>query len=632
MKNTYVIFGFFLMMTGQLFSSPKYGNFKTIEYTDSGKVYKYYDPKEIDYRDISTGTIIRDKGYSDQPYVVIADDGAWVLVLTTCGTREGASGQHIVSYRSLDKGKTWTDHSAIEPPDGPPASWGMPYKTPYGRIYVFYTYNTDNIKQVISDKGLISRVDTLGDMMFKYSDDHGKTWSRERYKVPIRRFKIDRENPYQGKLMFWWGVGKPITQRGKMYLGFSKIAGFDLTRGFMTRDEGAFICSDNILTEKDPERLNWQTLPEGDIGLRAAKGDIADEHNLVPLDDGSLFCVFRTVNGYAAQAYSRDGGRTWIPPANMKYKPGGRDVKNPRANNCVKKFSNGKYLYWYHNNSLGEYSFSAKKLGNNRNPGWICGGVEKDGYIHWSEPEILLYALDATEAISYPDFIEDGGEYYITETQKTIARLHKIDNELLEGLWNQHMIRSKATKGLVLELSDCKDKNVSMPGLPSLDLREIHRRPAPPHKDCRGGFTIEMWVQFDKLQANQVLFDSRNKAGRGILITTTDLETVEIRMDDSRCKFAWDCDQGLLSKNKLHHIVFIVDGGPKVVSIVVDGMLCDGGKYRDFGWGRFYELRDVNGSDRLRIAPSLKGEMKTIRIYDRYLRTSEAIGNYRIGL
>ena len=48
--------------------------------------------------------------------------------------------------------------------------------------------------------------------------------------------------------------------------------------------------------------------------------------------------------------------------------------------------------------------------------------------------------------------------------------------------------------------------------------------------------------------------------------------------------------------------------GPNVISFVVDGVLCDGGAFSTYGWGRFTpELGDVSGSGRLRISPSLKG-------------------------
>ena len=46
--------------------------------------------------------------------------------------------------------------------------------------------------------------------------------------------------------------------------------------------------------------------------------------------------------------------------------------------------------------------------------------------IEWSQPEILLYDDDPLTRMSYPDLVEDQDRYYITETQKDIARVHEI--------------------------------------------------------------------------------------------------------------------------------------------------------------------------------------------------------------
>jgi hypothetical protein len=74
------------------------------------------------------------------------------------------------------------------------------------------------------------------------------------------------------------------------------------------------------------------------------------------------------------------------------------------------------------------------------------------------------------------------------------------------------------------------------------------------------------------------------------------------------------------------HVAAIVDGGPSIISFVVNGVLCDGGEHRQFGWGRFSpDFYDVTGGPELRIAP----EVCTLRIYDRALRVSEAVGNWR---
>ena len=42
-------------------------------------------------------------------------------------------------------------------------------------------------------------------------------------------------------------------------------------------------------------------------------------------------------------------------------------------------------------------------------------------------------------------------------------------------------------------------------------------------------------------------------------------------------------------------------------------------------------LADVSGSGVLHAAPSLSGQLHSLRVYDRCLRTSEAVGNFRAG-
>ena len=79
--------------------------------------------------------------------------------------------------------------------------------------------------------------------------------------------------------------------------------------------------------------------------------------------------------------------------------------------------------------------------------------------------------------------------------------------------------------------------------------------------------------------------------------------------------------------------MFIVDGGPKIISVVVDGVLNDGGAVRQYGWGRFApQLSDVNGLRETKVAPALFDEVRRLRIYTRYLRTSEAVANWRAGI
>ncbi|MBI4328188.1 MAG: exo-alpha-sialidase, partial [Chloroflexi bacterium] len=315
-----------------------------------------------DWRNIRTGWVIPDEGYCDQPYVVVTRDGHWLCTLTTGRGQEGQRGQHVAATISTNQGRTWSNLIAIEPADGPEASWAVPLATPGGRVYVFYDYNGDQVETLGSRR---IRADMLGWYVFRFSDDQGRTWSKERYRLPVRVTACDRANDWAGQVQIFWGISKPVSFGSTVLFGFTKLGRYMLENG-----EGWFFRSDNILTEPDPGQIHWQLLPEGDHGLRAPEfGSIQEEHNLVVLSGGSLFCLYRTTMGHPCQAYSRDGGRTWTRPEPAVYSPGGPRFKHPRACPKIWKTSNGRFLFWFHHHGGKDF------LG--RNPAWICGGVEK---------------------------------------------------------------------------------------------------------------------------------------------------------------------------------------------------------------------------------------------------------------
>jgi hypothetical protein len=243
--------------------------------------------------------------------------------------------------------------------------------------------------------------------------------------------------------------------------------------------------------------------------------------------------------------------------------------------------------------------------------------------IHWSEPEILLYDDDPETRMSYPDFIEDAGRYFVTETQKTVARVHEVDPTLLEGLWTQAEGREPTRAALVLDVpgeSLVAGRGVELPKFP--DLR------------TRRGFSIDLRVRFDELTAGQTVLDARNKSGKGLVLAVSDRATLRLTLSDGRLQATWDSDPGTgpgtLKVGAWQHVTVTVDGGAKIITFVVDGILNDGGALREYGWGRFpRDLGDVNGAERVALAPGLLGRVRTFRIYDRALRTSEAIGNSR---
>lgn len=585
-----------------------------------------------DWRNIRTGRIIPDKTYSDQPYIVKTDDGAWLCVMTTGSGMEGATGQHIITQRSFDQGRTWVDRTEIEPPDGPEASYAVLLKVPSGRIYVFYNHNSDNVRAVKADDppyagGWCERVDSLGYYVFKYSDDHGRTWSADRYPIPQRDFEIDRNNAYGGELKFFWNVGKPFVHEGAGLVPIHKVGGFGYN--FFTSNEGALLRSDNILTETDPHQIRWETLPEGDVGLRtpAGGGPIAAEHSFSVLSDGSIYCVYRSIDGHPVFSYSRDGGRTWDAPAYKRY-ANGRLMKHPRAANFAWKTSNGKYLYWFHNHGGRSY--------DDRNPVWLAGGEEVDSpagrIIRWSQPEVLLYDEDTHVRMSYPDLVEEDGDLFVTETQKDIARLHRLDRDLVEGLWGQFTNAERTTDGLVLEHLGEAGRKVAAPELPAF-IANDYTRPDHGSRHLGGGFTVELDFNLHVLRQGFVLADARTRHGQGWVVRVGARGSIELVMNDGRSEQSWACDPGHIQVGQDHHLTVIVDGGPRLIQFVVDGVLHDGGEHRQFGWGRFSpDFRSATGADTIRLARPETGRISALRIYDRYLTVSEAIANYRSSL
>lgn len=591
-----------------------------------------------DPRHISNGNIIPDESYADQPYIVKTNDGAWLCVMTTGPGKEGAQGQHVISMRSMDHGRTWIDRADVEPSGGPEASYAVLLKIPSGRVYVFYNHNTDNVREVKrEDGGVYKRVDSLGHYVFKFSDDHGKSWSPERYDIPVREFECDRNNVYGGSLRMFWNVGRPLLLDDAAIMVLHKVGANGV--GFFSQSEGCFLRSANILTEQDPAKITFETLPDGDVGLRAPAGGgrVAEEQSAVRLSDDSLYCVYRTIDGWPACAYSRDGGHTWTAPAYATYSPGGKRIKHPRAANFVWKCSNGKYLYWFHNHGgpiVGAKSGDGSFPYNDRNPAWLAAGVERDTpegkIIEWSQPEILLYDDDPFIRMSYPDLVEDGDKFFITETQKDVARVHEIPHALLEGLFNQFDAAEVTREGVALDLSgdDILPEAVIMPKLPEFHERDT-KQPDYRGKDMRAGFSIDFWIQQDDGAAEESLLDSRDSNGKGVLVTTTKKGTVRIALNDGRQEASWESDAGLLQAGQRHHVGIVVDGGPKIITFVIDGVLCDGGDSRQFGWGRFSPtLRAPNGGETVVVASSIR----SLRVYTRALRTSELVGNHRAGI
>ncbi len=565
--------------------------------------------KTKDWRNIENALSIipAGRGYCDQPYVVVLNNGSWLCVFTTNSGGEGTKGQHIVSCTSNDQGRTWSDLTNIEDPGTESASWAMPYLTKYGRVYVFYIYNGDKIHELNGKKNI--REDMLGWYCYKYSENAGKTWSK-RFRLDVPKTMVDYQNNWKGKVQIMWGIGKPVDVDDGVMFAFTKIK-----RYMLDNSEGWFFSCDNIHIEKDPGKLNWVMLPRSQNGLKnEALGPVNAEQNIFQMNNGAIYCVYRTVSGHPAEAYSQDKGKSWTQPEIPKYE-NGIEIKNPRACPRIWKCKNGKYLFWYHNNGAWDF--------RNRNPAWISGGIEREGKIIWSQPEILFYDVNKDVRLSYPDLIEQDDKYWITETNKEIARCHEIPVNFLNTLWSQFERDSVTHAGLLYEWS----QNELLSGT-TLNITNKNRTP-----DFKG-FTLDFRLILSDLQPGQVILTSESN-NKYLKLTTGEYGSIKILISDGKSSDSWISDPGIIKAYGEHCVSVSVDNGPGIIQFVIDGIVCNGRDFRQFGWGRYnvdmedfyFEKIKVGTLNQGQLRP--KGSLTNLRIYNRPLMNTEIIGNYR---
>jgi hypothetical protein len=591
-----------------------------------------YLPPASDSRLVSSGNVIPAQHYADQPYLVSTLDGAWLCVLTTGDGHEGSRGQHIVSLRSTDRGQSWSSPVCIESPDGPEASWAVPLVTPSGRIFVFYVYNADDIRELPADDppfagGTTNRMDSHGHYVFRWSDDDGHSWSAQRVTIPVREFVIDRENPSQGTVRLFWNVGRPFISQGSVFLSLHKVGGFGA--GWFTRSEGALLRSDDLLSG-DPALATWQTLPDGDVGLRTPPGGgpIAEEQSVVEMSDGSFLAVYRSIDGYAVGCYSRDRGRNWQTPRYLTYQDG-RPVKHPRAACFAWRLGHGDYVLWYHNHGgqiFKQHPKSRDRGYDDRNPVWMARGVEvttsRGLEVVWSSPEIILYEDDPCIRMSYPDLREEAGSLYLTETQKATARVHQVSPQLARAL--RHGSKAFTAKKIIGEAAlDLSQGDGSQPCLPELPAF-LARSPESPYgtTDLRTGFSLELEIDMVFANLPGIVAEAWHPACGGFRVELMPDGDLRAQFSDARSEFTWSTNAALLRENTNHHVVICMDGGPKIITIFIDGILDDGGDQRQFGWGRFpASFRGLPSG--LPLLTDCPDGLRSLRIYPRALLAAE---------
>jgi hypothetical protein len=645
-----------------------------------------------DPRHILAGTTIADsKPYYDQPQIVRHPSGVWVCVLTGAA-KEGDPEENVYVTRSTNSGRSWDAPRAIEPHrvGGPPAAWVNPIMTRSGRIYAYYTYNTRNLTHLPGSKHVRDRTDMLGQQVFRYSDDVGVTFSSQRFTIPIATKSIDVHNEFNGSVHEGWGVGKPIIQNGVVHTQFAKrlcASPKDATprcgdadprnRGSKLRQytpmQAFLVSSDNIDTEADPTKIKWTTSPSGPEGLRAQRGELAEEGDVVQLGHDDLVYLFRTYDGYVGVA-TRIGG-VWKDKQRALRLHDGTALKNPNGPIAPRRFVDDDgsvhYLLLFYNRGLPGKSgsnTSSNSAWGSRNPYWLaCGWSDASNTtIYWSEPEVVLYSHTATDRIGYPDLFygeawsndhvaNSSQSLYMTETNKEVARLHVISPILVDGLKGQR--HNKKRPESPTWISNCTTRNTKQT-LP-FALPNLHHNKSISFEVWAAINAIETSTSHSTIQLLHCRGDgsvaAANNTGIGLTVATLGNETVAFASfgdgeqegavppgaDSLRLRHRESVTRCIVNATRattgqLHHFGLVIDGAAKLALLTVDGVLCDGGDAQEASQGFWFGLDSTmrslaGGAGLSSFCDIRKPHFTAIRSYGRALRVSELVGGWNAG-
>lgn len=233
----------------------------------------------------------------------------------------------------------------------------------------------------------------------------------------------------------------------------------------------------------------------------------------------------------------------------------------------------------------------------------------------------------------YPDFIETSdGALYITETNKTVARTHLVNASLLAGLLVQDSAAAVAGGASLLWGADDAGKAFPTPPLPSFEDYRVQN----------DGVTLGLWLCNHSLsRAGEVLVDTAAAGGQGpsLSLTVAPGGGVSLRVSDASHGVVGNltsdaaCSGRLAPPGAPHYVVATVDTGAHLLTLAIDGVLCDGDTEAPAGWA--WVDADAGslapGAPTFILARNYSGALLGGGWWARMLTVSEAVANYRAG-
>lgn len=350
--------------------------------------FTVYKPRSMDGSTFDTG--------NEHFLVFDGPDGALMAVWTQ-STFEGEPDQRIVFSRSDDEGNTWTPPKVIagcKPPvKGNMASWGFPMVSKKGRIYVLYSKHI-GINDIWAH--------TTGLMAGIYSDDAGKTWTKEQV-IPMPRSKWDNPDPKMPANWIVWQKPQRLSE-GKYFAGFTRWVSpkirppSPMKVWWSEASVVEFMRFENIDEHPETKDIKVSFFAGDDKALQVGlighpEVSVVQEPSLVCLPDSRIFCTMRTTTGNPYWSISEDAGRTWRKPEPLRYQDDGPVFLHPCSPCPIYRVSDTEYIFLYHNHDGHFGKWNPEDSTFHRRPIYVALGQyrkEAKQQIWFSGPRFLM--------------------------------------------------------------------------------------------------------------------------------------------------------------------------------------------------------------------------------------------------
>ena len=154
------------------------------------------------------------------------------------------------------------------------------------------------------------------------------------------------------------------------------------------------------------------------------------------------------------------------------------------------------------------------------------------------------------------------------------------------------------------------------------------------------GFAITMLVDgHHQSRPGDVILTTESPGKGGVALVVSSESSVQsargatFRVSDGNSMFNISTDpvcSAVLGMPGKHFVGVGADAGSRIITIMVDGVLCDGGGQQPFGWKWFPALGLVRGGSVMKVGEHYGGKVMRGHVYSRkMLTTSQMVGNFR---